>query len=841
MLTGPKKVMLLCSLAMFALGALNVPVAHAANTLTISPDPTLITGPISAGAPTYIFAAFKLTAGSTAVTITSLKVVSDSASRDEFRNIGIYKDGSQFVGNIASTLTNGSATYTFNPAITIAPGNTVLLETSASVTTQANGNMRLGLDGFQFSGTAPIINQSLPFYGNNVPVSGNSGTTESLTVTATPAACGTNVATVSISVQGKSGTTYSVKKGTATIANIVGNGTTSDTVLVGSSNTYSLYNGSTQVGNNQTVTGVQHSGCAGNVVGLTVTTSPAACTAATAPVNIFVQGTSGTTYVVQRNGSNFVTFTGSGSVSDFVNIGSTNTYSLWFNGSQVGSTQTATGTKQTGCTTGTLTVTISKDGTVPSAFTVTPGQKNITLFDVRIAAVGGDITLHTLFVGGANANDLDKLENERLTFDGSTIPGVGGGANNIGSSVATYAFPTPVAISNGNSKVFRFLADVTSNASGTVSPLISGYNIKDSFGQQFNSVVYTNTVGTTLTISSSNTGTLTISTNGTLPDGIVGQHYSTTLAATGGTAPYTWSIQSGQFNTYPCCYTTLSAGGTFGSLDNATSIMPFSGTYQLPVKVTDAAGTSATKTLQFTIKPTNTTTTQISEGYLDSLSANNVSGWAYKTKPDGSLPQIVITFENTNNPALAYTLMLYPSVVRGDVAGYLQNKYSVAIGSTPTGFSGAPTTVITTNGTYRIRSATFDGTPLVMSDASKQAFSVGQVTSGPTGKYVKVDGDPTVYWVTIWGGKMPILSAQIFQSYGGRWEDIVLITQETLDTYDDVNYIKLQGNARVYKIDNGVKQYVTPAAATRLNIDPGKVVTVNPTEFYTYKTGKSIQ
>jgi hypothetical protein len=320
-------------------------VASAANTLTIALDPTLVTGPIPAGAPTYIFAAFKLTAGDTAVTITSLKVVSDSASRSEFRNIGVYKDGSQFVGAISPTLTNGSATYTFSPALTIAAGSTTLLETSASLTNQANGNMRLGLDGFVFSGTAPTVGQTLPFYGNNVLVSGGSGTgTETLTATATPAACGTTVATVFLSVQGNNGTTYTVKKGTATIATIVGSGTTSDTVNVGASNTYMLYSGSTQVGTSQTVTGTQAAGCGGATTAtLSATVTPAACTATSAVVNITVQGTSGTTYIVQRNGSNYVTFIGSGSVADSVAIGSTNTYTLWSNGAQIGNAQNATG------------------------------------------------------------------------------------------------------------------------------------------------------------------------------------------------------------------------------------------------------------------------------------------------------------------------------------------------------------------------------------------------------------------------------------------------------------------------------------------------------------------
>jgi hypothetical protein len=78
-----------------------------------------------------------------------------------------------------------------------------------------------------------------------------------------------------------------------------------------------LYSGSTQVGTSQTVTGTQAAGCGGATTAtLSATVTPAACTATSAVVNITVQGTSGTTYIVQRNGSNYVTFIGSGSVAD---------------------------------------------------------------------------------------------------------------------------------------------------------------------------------------------------------------------------------------------------------------------------------------------------------------------------------------------------------------------------------------------------------------------------------------------------------------------------------------------------------------------------------------------
>jgi putative Ig domain-containing protein len=78
-----------------------------------------------------------------------------------------------------------------------------------------------------------------------------------------------------------------------------------------------------------------------------------------------------------------------------------------------------------------------------------------------------------------------------------------------------------------------------------------------------------------------------------------GTAYSNTLTATGGTAPYTWSVSAGSL-----------PGGLMLSPAGALSGTPTAtGTFSFTVKVTDAASATATASLQITINPAGLTIT----------------------------------------------------------------------------------------------------------------------------------------------------------------------------------------------------------------------------------------
>lgn len=80
-------------------------------------------------------------------------------------------------------------------------------------------------------------------------------------------------------------------------------------------------------------------------------------------------------------------------------------------------------------------------------------------------------------------------------------------------------------------------------------------------------------------------------TTTSLPAGTVGQPYSATLAATGGTTPYTWSLPSGQLPNG----LSLSAQGTISGTPTQA------GTASFTVQVTDANGLSQTASLSISI------------------------------------------------------------------------------------------------------------------------------------------------------------------------------------------------------------------------------------------------
>jgi hypothetical protein len=97
----------------------------------------------------------------------------------------------------------------------------------------------------------------------------------------------------------------------------------------------------------------------------------------------------------------------------------------------------------------------------------------------------------------------------------------------------------------------------------------------------------------TISYTTSSTGSLAISTSSPLPNASIGHSYSKTLAATGGTTPYTWSRSAGSLPRG----LSLSSGGTISGTVNAY------GSYSYTAKVTDAASHTATKKFQLTVMP----------------------------------------------------------------------------------------------------------------------------------------------------------------------------------------------------------------------------------------------
>ena len=131
----------------------------------------------------------------------------------------------------------------------------------------------------------------------------------------------------------------------------------------------------------------------------------------------------------------------------------------------------------------------------------------------------------------------------------------------------------------------------------------------------------------------------TISSGPALPGGTLGTAYSTTLAATGGTPPYTWSISAG----------SLPAGLTLNGTSGAVTGTPqAAGTFNFTVKVTDAAQATASAPLSLNIGVSGLPAVTIG-GVSDTatpLEQPNVSLALASPAPVALTGQLVLTFES---------------------------------------------------------------------------------------------------------------------------------------------------------------------------------------------------
>ena len=143
---------------------------------------------------------------------------------------------------------------------------------------------------------------------------------------------------------------------------------------------------------------------------------------------------------------------------------------------------------------------------------------------------------------------------------------------------------------------------------------------------------------------------LTITTP-SLPEGVVGQSYSQTLDASGGTPPYTWSVASGSL---PPGLTLSSAGGVVSGTPTS------SGTYSFTAQVTDGAQT-ATKSLSITVAAALTVTTSslpggtVGQAYSQNVAATGGSGSYAWSVQAGALPPGLTLSSGTPNATVAGT------------------------------------------------------------------------------------------------------------------------------------------------------------------------------------------
>jgi hypothetical protein len=261
-------------------------------------------------------------------------------------------------------------------------------------------------------------------------------------------------------------------------------------------------------------------------------------------------------------------------------------------------------------------------------------------------------------------------------------------------------------------------AGLTLSAAGTISgtPTTAGTanftaTVKDSSSQSASKALSISIAPATLTV-----------TTTALPNGTVGAAYSQTVAASGGTGGYTWSISSG----------ALPEGLNLSAVGAISGTPTTAGTANFTATVSDSSSQSASKALSISVAPAALTVT------TTSLASGTVG--------------------------IAYSQTLTAS---GGTGGY---AWSISTGTLPPGLnlsaagtiSGTPTTAGTTNLTVQVKdsSGAAAGKPLTIAIAAPPLTITSAVlAAGEQGAaYLQVlaaTGGTGSYTWSITGGTLP--------------------------------------------------------------------------------------
>lgn len=217
--------------------------------------------------------------------------------------------------------------------------------------------------------------------------------------------------------------------------------------------------------------------------------------------------------------------------------------------------------------------------------------------DSEIQGVDYDIYQFGLAGDQPVVGDWDHTGNLRIgVFRSGTWIVDMGGCNCYGSGAATYSFGEP----GDQAVVGRWAlgSDATHLNMGVLRAGMWYVDANGSGGWDGGDAIYSYGLAGDIPVmgtvpAGASQQPLSITSGASLPGGTVSAAYSQQLAASGGVAPYTWSVTSGS----PPAGLTLSTGGTLSGTPTAAGSSTFT------VQVTDSSSASATKQFNVTVNP----------------------------------------------------------------------------------------------------------------------------------------------------------------------------------------------------------------------------------------------
>ena len=409
---------------------------------------------------------------------------------------------------------------------------------------------------------------------------------------------------------------------------------------------------------------------------------------------------------------------------------------------------------------------------------------------------------------------------------GGVYAGLTGGAGNHVLHVEWYQIPHFTLSSSGKVTfelsmyeatgkiVFRWLNSSFGNAAwdNGASATAGVENPSGSIGRQisFDQPLLTNGRSVSCALSAAPPPPSPSITTTSLADATRTQSYSQSLAATGGTPPYTWALASGSL---PAGLSLDSASGAITGTPSAAS-----GEYPFTARVTDSVSQSATKSLSISVAdPLSVTTTSLPGGTVGQAYSQSVTATGGKSPyawsvTAGSLPpgltlnastgavtgtptssgtfNFTVQASDSGNPVRTATKALSISVVAqlvvnttslpGGTVGQAYSQtlsasggtppyaWSLASGSLPPGLNLAASTGVvsgtpTTAGTYSFTAQVTDGAQtatkalsIAVSPASTLSITTaslpqGRVLTGYSATLTAAGGTPPYTWSRIAG------------------------------------------------------------------------------------------